>query len=138
MKKWIFGCNPNNFDALGAFAEYDFVNWGTNCNIEENDEVYIYISAPIKKLLLKTKVEIVDVPEEELIDDSKYHEEDFDNIKEKKKYIKLKLDKCFLTEKRNYLTFEKLMDNGLNGVIRGQLCLSNNKKLMDYIEMIEA
>ena len=37
-----------------------------------------------------------------------------------------------------YLTFENLMENGLNGVIRGQLCLENNLELKDYIEMVEA
>lgn len=138
MRKWVFGCNPNNFDALDAFAGLGFVDWGTNCNVEKEDEVYLYMGAPIKKLLIKTKVTNDDVDLEEGIDDSRYHEEGFENIKEKKKYVRLEVEKCFLGNQMKYLTFENLMENGLNGVIRGQLCLDNNIKLKDYIELVEA
>jgi len=139
MKKWIFGCNPNNFDALDAFAEFCFVNWGTNCNVEKEDEVYIYIGAPIMKLLIKTKVTNDDVDlEDEEVNYSRYHEEGFENIKEKKKYVRLEVEKCFLGNQMKYLTFENLMKNGLNGAIRGPICLENNIELKNYIEMVEA
>ncbi len=136
MKKWIFNSKLDNFDVLGAFAGPGFIDWGTNREVDEGDIVYLYMGAPVKKLLMRTRVIINDVKEP--ADDTEYQEENYNKIGTKKKLVRLVAEECFLGEKMKYLTFEKLMDNGLNGVIRSQLSLDNNPQLKEYIELVEA
>ena len=134
-QNWLFPCNPNNYDVLNAFANNIFVDWGTNLKVKLDDFVYIYVGAPIKKILIRAVVVEENVTDF-IVDDSNYHEDNYEDIKVKKKYVKLKINKCYLGEDMYDLSYDKLLQNGLNGVVRGQMSLDNNPQLKDYIKDI--
>lgn len=132
MKKWIFNSKLDQFDVFGQFAENNFINWGTDLKeVEKGDLVYIYIGAPVKKILIKARIQ-------EIVINKDYESRKVVNgIGSKKRWVKLVSEKCFIGKKMKYLTYEKLKENGLNGSIQGQQSLTNNVSLNDYIEMIE-
>lgn len=132
---WVFPANPQKYHVLEAFAELEELNWGTNNNVKVGDIVYIYLGEPIKKILLKTEVVMIDINPEEIENGSKF-DIDSDTIPDKKKYARLKLLDCFL-RKKNYLAYDNLKKHGLKGNIRGALVLNNNAELLDYIKLVE-
>lgn len=134
VSRWIFPCNPKIYDALGAFAKHGVIDWRTNKNVNEGDIVYIYIGEPIAKILLKTRVVNLNIPDEHLIGGDFYRK--VDAMREKANYVRLELIQSFL-EKKDYLSFEALKKHGLKGSIQGPLKLDNNPELLEYIKLVE-
>ncbi|MBU3071943.1 HNH endonuclease [Clostridium estertheticum] len=136
IKNWVFSCDMMSYNVISAFKELNEVDWGSDKNVMKGDYVYIYLVAPIKKIILKTKVVIDNIGENEFIDDSKFMLKEITKS-EKTKYIRLKLITSFSDNISNMLTYEILRQNGLNGPIQGPLILNNNKILWSYIDKIE-
>ncbi len=132
---WIFPCNPGNYDVLTAFASLETIDWGTNSQVIEGDTVYIYVGKPVSKIVFKTKVINEDVPRDQLINDEEFLK-DHNTIAEKKKCVRLELEKSFL-DKKNYLSYENLKEHGLTSKMQGVLNLDNNSDLSDYIKLVE-
>jgi len=59
MKKWLFPCNLGKYDILGSFLKNGFVDYGTNLNVTEGDEVFIYTGAPYSAIFLKCRVRAI-------------------------------------------------------------------------------
>ena len=87
MKKWLFPCNLSKYDILGSFLKNGFVDYGTNLNITEGDEVFIYTGAPYSAIFLKCRVRVI-LKSQETIDDSEFNVSD-NSFKEKSKYVRL-------------------------------------------------
>ncbi|MBU3201731.1 hypothetical protein LL037_08425 [Clostridium estertheticum] len=65
IKNWVFPCDSMSYNVISAFKELNEVDWGTDKNAMKGDYVYIYLVEPIKKIILKTKVVIDNIGENE-------------------------------------------------------------------------
>ncbi|MBN1049303.1 hypothetical protein [Clostridium botulinum] len=130
MKKWLFPCNLGKYDILGSFLKNGFVDYGTNLNLSEGDEVFIYTGAPYSAIFLKCRVRAI-LKIEETIDDSEFSNED-DSINEKAKYVRLVPIQNYLNkiDKINHI---KLKENGIKGF---NLQIEITDKLGRYLDSI--
>lgn len=112
MKKWLFPCNLGKYDILGSFLKNGFVDYGTNLNITEGDEVFIYTGAPYSAIFLKCRVRAI-LKSQETIDDSEFNVSD-NPFKEKSKYVRLVPIKNYLN-KIDLVNHIKLQEKGLKG-----------------------
>ena len=112
MKKWLFPCNLGKYDILGSFLKNGFVDYGTNLNITEGDEVFIYTGAPYSAIFLKCRVRAILSFSETINDD------EFDTskgeLKEKSRYVRLVPIKNYLN-KIDLVNHTKLQEKGLKG-----------------------
>lgn len=112
MKKWLFPCNLGKYDILGSFLKNGFVDYGTNLNVKEGDEVFIYTGAPYSAIFLKCRVRAI-LKFQETIDDSEFNVSE-DGFKEKSKYVRLVPIKNYLN-KIDLVNHIKLQEKGLKG-----------------------
>lgn len=112
MKKWLFPCNLGKYDILGSFLKNGFVDYGTNLNISEGDEVFIYTGPPYSAIFLKCRVRAI-LKSQETIDDSEFNVSD-NSFKEKSKYVRLVPIKNYLN-KIDLVNHIKLQEKGLKG-----------------------
>lgn len=113
MKNWIFPCNLFKYDILGSFLKNGFVDYGTNLNVVEGDDVYIYSGAPYSAILLKCRVRTI-LDYDQTIDDSEFNLGEETNIKIKSKHVRLVPEKNYLS-KINLINSTKLKENGVKG-----------------------
>lgn len=112
MKKWLLSCNLGKYDILGSFLKNGFVDYGTNLNITEGDEVFIYTGAPYSAIFLKCRVRAI-LKFHETINDSKFNVSE-DGFKEKSKYVRLVPIKNYLN-KIDLVNHIKLQEKGIKG-----------------------
>lgn len=72
VTEWLISENPEKYDVLNAFRELKKVDWKQSTNVKEGDIVYIYLSADVKSIKLKCRVNKVDITIPD-IDDAKYN-----------------------------------------------------------------
>ena len=72
MKYWIRPANINYYDIFNSFKELRTDDWTSHNNYSVGDIVFFYCALPIQRISHKCKVIKVNVPSNELIDDSKY------------------------------------------------------------------
>ena len=53
---WVIPCNPDKYDIVGAFNEFDSLEWVQSVNIKKGDVVFIYVTGSIGCILYKTTV----------------------------------------------------------------------------------
>lgn len=112
MKKWLFPCNLSKYDILGSFLKNGFVDYGTNLNLTEGDEVFIYTGAPYSAIFLKCRVRAI-LTYEETIDDGEFAT-DGEELAQKSKYVRLVPIANYLN-KIDVVNHIKLKENGLKG-----------------------
>lgn len=112
MRKWLFPCNLNKYDVLGSFLKNGFVDYGTNLNIAEGDEVFIYTGAPYSAIFLKCRVRLI-LKYDESIDDSEFSISD-EGFKEKSKCVRLIPVQNYLN-KIDLVNHIKLKEKGIKG-----------------------
>lgn len=112
MRKWLFPCNLNKYDVLGSFLKNGFVDYGTNLNLAEGDEVFIYTGAPYSAIFLKCRVRLV-LKYDESIDDSEFSISD-EGFKEKSKCVRLIPVQNYLN-KIDLVNHIKLKEKGIKG-----------------------
>lgn len=130
MRKWLFPCNSSKYDILGSFLKNGFVDYGTNLNVTEGDEVFIYSGAPYSAIFLKYRVRAL-LKLDETIDDSEFAFTD-ENFKEKSSYVRLVPIKNYLN-KINLVNHINLKSHGIKGF---NLQVELSKELIDYIDSI--
>ena len=93
-EQWIISSNPEIFDAVSAFNELGIVDWkqSQKANFSVGDIVYIYISHEEQQIKLKTEVLKINIPTNEIIDDSKFYLNK-DMLEPASNFMKLKLIK---------------------------------------------
>ena len=130
MTEWLIPCIPSIYDAEGAFDEYGHVVWHQQCNMQIGDVAYIYVTAPVKSIRCKCRVEMVDIPWDTGDDDGHVLDEVFCS-RSHRRYMDLSLIEqydCFM------LNFDFLINNGLCGTIRSQRKVA--VELSEYIHSV--
>src|SRR5699024_4365963 len=130
--QWVIPCNVQYYDVIGAFNEFNVIDWKQSKNLSKaktGDIVYIYISAPVKSIKYQCLIKEENKPKA-TIEDSELK---IKNKKHKKygKYMELELLKESNEEK---LDFKFLKENGLNGNIQSPFSLKDN--LEKYVQDI--
>ena len=100
--EWIIPANPKYFDLDRAFSENQEIIWKQSSNIKVNDNVYLYVAAPVSAICYKCTVTEVNIP---------YNYED-KNLKINK-VMKIKLEKKY---DKDFLPFKILNEYGINAV----------------------
>ncbi len=115
MKYWIRPANINYYDIFNSFKELNIVDWTSHNNYSIGDIVFFYCTLPIQRITHKCKVVRVDVPSNELIDDSKYiiDESGYKSDSNAIKYVRLEL----LEEIKGKVQLEDININRLQGAM---------------------
>lgn len=129
---WLISANSKIYDHSSSFEHYGFIDWRQgNTKYEIGDIVYIYCTRPIMMLQYKCVVEKIDIHFSQIRDDEEYW---FDKEEYKKslngKYMTLRLIEQISNK---FLTFEKLLENGLRAAPQGPVKIKD-EKLLRYIE----
>lgn len=130
MQKWMIAANGDMYDHASAFEEWGFIDWRQRARYNNGDIVYIYCTIPQKKVMFKTVVVKHSMTHDECVDDKKY----WHNLDEyysglTKKFARLQLIDQADSE---YLTLDRLRENGLNAAPRGPRKVSDS--LAAYID----
>lgn len=108
---WVIICNPAFYDVLGAFKNFNCIEWKQSTNIQKGDTVYIYLARPYKEIRYKCRALEVDL-KTPTIDDSEYVL-DGDPYKDYGRYVRLEL----VTEyNENQCPYTELKKHGLKSV----------------------
>lgn len=124
---WLVAANGNKYDHSSAFQKWGFIDWKQgNRKYSVGDNIYIYCTLPIKKVMYKTVVERVCLTNHNKVNDSEFwHEKDeYDGY-----FARLRLVEQV---DREELTLENLLINGLNSAPQGPIKL--NMDLKRYID----
>lgn len=70
---WIIPCNPKYYDIVGAFSEFDTIEWSQTTNITIGDTVYIYVGEKYKSIMFKCEVIAADLYGNRTNEDYKYY-----------------------------------------------------------------
>lgn len=108
---WVIPCNPKKYDIVGAFSEFDTIEWSQNNATSVGDTVYIYVGEKYKSIMYKCEAVAVDLYGNRSDEDEKYYKEM--TKKPDIRYMKLKL-----IDKYEPGTFplNELRENGLKNV----------------------
>ena len=121
MSEWVIPCNPKQYDIIGAFSEFDRIEWKQANHFEIGDHIYIYVSGKghgkIEYLCVVNRMNIPtrDMKDEKYIIDGN----GFVNFG---RYIELvKIEKL----DTHLLTHYELSQNGLKGNLQGPMRISD-------------
>ena len=130
MANWIFISNPKHFDMARCLSECGFVEYNQRNKVCVNDIVFLYSTAPIKRIEYKMIVERTDIPREEFYDDRRFSlSANPRSFCESKSCFRLRLLKAISTPT---LALNKLREHGLTSSMQGPMKVDG--QLLDYIE----
>lgn len=72
MDHWIFISSTKRFRMNDFLSDYGFVEFEQKNNVQVNDIVYLYTTAPVKRIEYKMIVEKINIPPAKQFDDSAY------------------------------------------------------------------
>lgn len=130
MQHWIFISSTQIFRMNEWLAQHDFVEYYQRNKVCVNDIVYLYTTAPICRIEYKMIVEKINIPLNQIVDDSAYSV--------RKKTVKYNSDAKFfrlkLLKKTNNpnLHLDCLRNYGLKSSMQSNLKVSG--ELLEYIE----
>lgn len=130
MNNWIFISSTKTFRMNDWLANHDVVEYYQRNKVCVNDIVYIYTTAPVSRIEYKMIVEKINIPLNEIIDDSAYSVRK-NPIKYDKdaKFVRMRL----LSKTSNpNLHLDCLRNYGLKSSMQSNLKVSG--ELLDYIE----
>ncbi len=130
MEHWIFISSTKRFRMHDWLAKNDVVEYLQLNHLSVNDIVYLYTTAPIKRIEYKMRVERTDIPFKDSIDDSAYSllTEPY-HFSPDDKFIRLKLIKKVDTPE---LHLSKLRYYGENTSMQGNHRIEGD--LLEYID----
>lgn len=70
---WIIPCNPKYYDVVGAFSEFDVIEWSQTTNTTVGDTVFIYVGGSYKAIMFKCEVVAADLYGNRTDADYKYY-----------------------------------------------------------------
>lgn len=130
MANWIFISNPKHFDMARCLSECGFVEYNQRNKICVNDVVYLYSTAPIKRIEYKMVVVRTDIPREEFYNDTRFSLKDNPRrFGDAKSCFRLNLDKAV---SKQSLSLEELRKHGLISSMQGPFKIEG--ELLEYIE----
>ena len=130
MQSWLFIANPNQFRIHDFIRDYGFVEYLQKNNIQVGDTVYLYITAPFKRVEYKMLVEKINIGVKEAFDDREYSLLNSPTILfDSEKVVRLKsIDRIQCDD----LCYSKLRQHGLNVSVQTNRRL--NEEVSNYIE----
>ena len=108
---WVIPCNPKYYDIVGAFSEFDVIEWSQTTNTTVGDTVYVYVGEKYKSIMFKCEVVAADLYGGRSYEDFKYYramKKDPDA-----RYMKLRLIRKY---EPGELPLQELKANGLTNV----------------------
>ena len=117
MTHWILIHNPNYFDLDRLVLNRDTIDWHQGRNrYDVGDIVYLYSSAPEKRIKYRGTVIDTDISELDVIDDSPYWKDGMKFDDNSKRWIRIRIDG---TSKDGTLGLDDLRRNGLTTPMKG-------------------
>jgi 5-methylcytosine-specific restriction protein A len=107
----------------------EYVEYVQRNKVEVNDIVYLYTTAPVQRIEYKMVVDRINVPYDEMIDDSAYSLNPSPIVNKADLYVRLKLIKKVETP---LLHLNFLREYGLRSSMQNALTISG--ELLEYIE----
>ena len=130
MQSWLFIANPNQFRIHDFIRDYGFVEYLQKNNVQVGDTIYLYITAPFKRVEYKMIVEKVNISAKDAFDDRSYSLLNRSTtILDSDKVVHLKfIDRIQCDD----LCYSKLRQHGLNVSVQTNRRL--NDEVSNYIE----
>lgn len=130
MTNWIFISNPNRFRMDDWLKVNQFIEFVQNNNVQVNDIVYLYTTAPVQRIEYKLIVDKINIPYEYGIDDYDYSLEPESRERNKGKLLcRFRLIKKV---EQPLLHLSKLREKGLRSSMQSPFKVSG--ALLDHIE----
>lgn len=130
MTNWIFISNPNKFRMDDWLRVNQFIEFVQNNNVQVNDIVYLYTTAPVQRIEYKLIVDKINIPHEYGIDDYDYSLEPESRERNKDKLLcRFRLIKKV---EQPLLHLSKLREKGLRSSMQSPFKVSG--ALLDHIE----
>ena len=130
MTNWIFISNPNRFRMDDWLRVNQFIEFVQNNNVQVNDIVYLYTTAPVQRIEYKLIVDKINIPYEYGIDDYDYSLEPKSRERNKGKLLcRFRLIKKV---EQPLLHLSKLREKGLRSSMQSPFKVSG--ALLDHIE----
>ncbi len=130
MTNWIFISNPNRFRMDDWLRVNQFIEFVQNNNVQVNDIVYLYTTAPVQRIEYKLIVDKINIPYEYGIDDYDYSLEPESRERNKGKLLcRFRLIKKV---EQPLLHLSKLREKGLRSSMQSPFKVSG--ALLDHIE----
>ena len=130
MTNWIFISNPNKFRMDDWLRVNQFIEFVQNNNVQVNDIVYLYTTAPVQRIEYKLIVDKINITHEYGFDDY-----DYSMVPESRERYKDKLLCRFRLIKKveqPLLHLSKLREKGLRTSMQSPFKVSG--ALLDHIE----
>ena len=108
---WVIPCNPKYYDIVGAFSEFDVIEWNQTTNTTVGDTVFIYVGEQYKSIMFKCEVVAADLYGNRSDEDYKYYKS-MDKQPDAR-YMKLRLVRKY---EEGELPLQELKANGLTSV----------------------
>lgn len=131
MTTWIFPYSKSKFRLDDLLSERNTIEWGQRkYKVEVGDIVYLYSSAPDKRITHKLIIEKINLEENECFNDKAFETKEFDkNYKNGAKFFMMRLIK----KKNSYkLTYSELKEHGLKSCMQGPIKIEG--ELLNYID----
>ena len=130
MTNWIFISNPNRFRMDDWLRVNQFIEFVQNNNVQVNDIIYLYTTAPVQRIEYKLIVDKINIPYEYGIDDYDYSLEPESRERNKGKLLcRFRLIKKV---EQPLLHLSKLREKGLRSSMQSPFKVSG--ALLDHIE----
>lgn len=132
---WLMSANLNVYDHGAAFEKYGYIDWRKSVSFEEGDNIYLYVTAPIKKIRYKCVVSKTGLNFSEKTDDKELwtkQDEYWQNTTNT-------FDRITIISEVNteLLNLENLKENGLKQAPQSPIRLTKEKEeLKSYISDI--
>ena len=110
-------------------ASNEYVEYVQRNKVQVNDIVYLYTTAPVQRIEYKMVVDRINVPFDEMIDDSAYSLNPSPIVNKEDVYVRLKLIRKVETP---LLHLNFLREYGLRSSMQSALTVSGD--LLEYIE----
>ena len=132
MSTWIVRANPSRFRIHDYLSVHEVVEFRQTMKFQEGDIVYLYITAPSKKIEYKMVVQRADIPLSEAWDDSAYSLlEKPTTFVDSDRFVRFKNIAHIETKE---LCYKKLLEHGFNYTMQSDRPLNNETEA--YIESI--
>ena len=130
MQHWIFRASLDRFRLHDFIRDYGFVEYLQKGDIQEDDIVYLYITAPYKRVEYKMIVERVGISYDEQYDDTPYSHTKIPTLTEvSQKAVRFKFIDHVQTDE---LCYQKLRKHGFRYTMQSDRKISG--EIVDYIE----
>lgn len=130
IRNWIFIANPHHFRMHDFIRDYGFVEYRQKNKVQLGDIVYLYMTAPYKRVEYKMVVERMDISSHDAFDDRSYSLINQPTILlETEKVVRLKLIDRVQTDE---LCYQKLREHGFNMSMQSNRLL--NDVTAEYID----